>query len=111
MSVSPPTSSLGALQHRDGEFSGFTRKHGCKSLVWFEAHDDIEIAIQREKLIKRWRRAWKIELVETRNPEWVDLVPALLGEERFPWETEAEFLIALEPDAIGLFPKKDDWRL
>jgi putative endonuclease len=96
-----------AQQHRDGEIGGFTRQHGCKSLVWFETHDDIEAAIRREKLIKRWRRSWKITLVETRNPEWVDLLPGLLGEERLPWETLAEFQIALEPDAGGLFPRNE----
>ena len=98
-----------AQQHRDGECAGFTRRHGCKSLVWFEPHDDIEAAIHREKLIKRWRRAWKIALVETHNPEWADLTPALRGAERFPWETVAEFQVALEPDAIGLFAKEDGW--
>jgi putative endonuclease len=94
-------------QHRDGEIGGFTRQHGCKSLVWFETHDNIEAAIRREKLIKRWRRSWKITLVEAQNPEWVDLLPGLLGEERLPWETMAEFEIALEQDAVGLFPRKD----
>ena len=96
-----------AQQHCDGEIGGFTRQHGCKSLVWFEFHNDIEAAIRREKLIKRWRRAWKIALVEERNPEWADLAPALLGEERFPWETMAEFEVALEPEAIGLFERND----
>lgn len=98
-----------AQQHRDGEIAGFTRRHGCKLLVWFEVHDDIEAAIRREKLIKRWRRAWKIALIEARNPEWADLAPALLGEERFPWETMAEFQIALEPEAIGLFRRDEGW--
>jgi putative endonuclease len=98
-----------AWQHREGEFGGFTRKHGCKHLVWFESHDHIEAAIHREKLIKRWLRAWKIALVEARNPEWADLEPALRGAERFPWETMAEFQVALEPDAVGLFASDDDW--
>jgi putative endonuclease len=101
--------STRAQQHRDGEIGGFTRQHGCKSLVWFESHDDIETAIHREKLIKRWRRAWKIALVEEQNPEWADLAPALLGEERFPWETMAAFQVALEPDAVGLFKPDDGW--
>jgi len=96
-----------AQQHRDGEIAGFTRQHGCKSLVWFETHEDIAAALHREKLIKRWRRSWKITLVETLNPEWVDLVPGLLGEDRLPWETMAEFQMALEPDAVGLFPRKE----
>jgi len=96
-----------AQQHRDGEIAGFARQHGCRSLVWFETHEDIAAAIHREKLIKRWRRSWKITLVETLNPEWVDLVPGLMGEERLPWETMAEFQVALEPDAIGLFPREE----
>ena len=93
-----------AQQHRDGEIAGFTRLHACKSLVWFESHGDVETAIHREKLIKRWRRDWKITLVEARNPEWADLASALLGAERFPWETMAEFRAASEPDAIGAVP-------
>jgi len=78
-----------ATQHRNDETPGFTRRHGCNRLVWFEIHTDIEAAIHREKLIKRWHRAWKFELVEARNPEWVDLLPALLGEAEFPWPEPA----------------------
>jgi len=72
-------------QHREHLLPGFTNRHGCTRLVWFEVHTDIEGAIQREKLIKRWRREWKFELVEARNPEWVDLYPALIGEADYPW--------------------------
>ena len=61
-------------QHRDGHFSQFTRKYGIKTLVWFEVHSDIRAAIAREKTIKRWRRAWKIALIEAANPTWRDLV-------------------------------------
>lgn len=78
-----------ASQHRTGETRGFTHRHGCCHLVWFEIHTDIEAAIHREKLIKRWHRAWKFELVEARNPEWIDLLPALLGEADFPWPEPA----------------------
>ncbi|WP_425999489.1 GIY-YIG nuclease family protein [Caulobacter sp. DWR1-3-2b1] len=78
-----------ATQHRDGATQGFTRRYGCRNLVWFEIHTDIEAAIRREKLIKRWRRLWKFELVEARNPEWIDLLPALLGETEFPWPEPA----------------------
>jgi putative endonuclease len=52
---------------------GFTRQYGVKTLVYAETHDDIEIAISREKRIKRWRRAWKFELIEADNPDWRDL--------------------------------------
>lgn len=51
-------------QHRKGQVDGFTRKHGLKRVVWYEPFDDIEQAILREKRIKRWRRAWKIQLIE-----------------------------------------------
>ncbi|WP_233349153.1 GIY-YIG nuclease family protein [Hyphomonas sp. CACIAM 19H1] len=46
-------------QHREDVLPGFSRKYGCKQLVWFEVHDDIEAAIRKEKQIKRWRGAWK----------------------------------------------------
>ena len=52
---------------------GFTRDHGVKMLVWFEAHATMEQAILREKRIKKWRRAWKLELIERANLGWRDL--------------------------------------
>lgn len=61
------------VEHRDGLVAGFTKRHGVKTLVYFEEHDDIDQAILREKRLKRWRRAWKIELIESRNPDWRDL--------------------------------------
>ncbi|MEM6856887.1 MAG: GIY-YIG nuclease family protein [Pseudomonadota bacterium] len=64
-------------QHRDGAFSGFTQQHGVKRLLWFEHHDSMEAAIQREKRIKKWRRAWKLELIEASNPQWRDLAEQL----------------------------------
>ena len=65
---------LGRLhQHREGLIPGFTRKYGVKSLVWFEQHATMEHAIQREKRVKKWNRAWKIELIEQANPGWRDL--------------------------------------
>ncbi|QYJ00912.1 GIY-YIG nuclease family protein [Thalassovita mediterranea] len=64
-------------QHRHGYFAGFSRKYGCTQLVWFETHDDIKEAIAREKRIKRWKRAWKLELIETGNPDWRDLYSEL----------------------------------
>ena len=64
-------------QHRHGYSAGFSRKHGCTQLVWFETHDDINEVIAREKRIKRWKRAWKLELIETGNPDWRDLYSEL----------------------------------
>jgi putative endonuclease len=73
-------------QHRTGAFSGFTADHGVTRLMWFEIHDDIEAAIVREKRIKGWRRDWKIELIESSNPDWNDLAVGVLGFEPLPCE-------------------------
>ncbi|MCR9058415.1 MAG: GIY-YIG nuclease family protein [Rhodobacteraceae bacterium] len=60
-------------EHREGRGSAFTAKYGVHRLVYFEIHEEIEQAIKREKQIKRWKRAWKISLIEERNPNWDDL--------------------------------------
>jgi putative endonuclease len=60
-------------QHRDGLADGFTKRYGCKLLVWFELADTMEAAILREKQIKAGSRAKKLALIETTNPEWRDL--------------------------------------
>ncbi len=60
-------------EHREGIVEGFTKKYGAKLLVYAEYYDKIEDAILREKQIKKWRRAWKIELIEKNNPQWKDL--------------------------------------
>lgn len=60
-------------KHREGTFDGFTKQYGVHRLVWFETHDDMEAAILREKRIKKWRRAWKLELIKEANPQWKDL--------------------------------------
>lgn len=62
-------------QHRAGEIEGFTKRYGVKRLVWFEVHDNIVDAIQREKSLKKYRREWKINLIERDNPDWDDLFP------------------------------------
>ena len=62
-----------AQEHREGLISGFTKRYGVKILVYFEVHYDIHEAILREKRIKRWQRAWKLKLIEDKNPEWRDL--------------------------------------
>jgi putative endonuclease len=64
-------------QHKEGITDGFTRKHGCKILVWFEQFDDIERAIQREKQMKEWKRLWKLRVIEEMNPDWHDLYEGL----------------------------------
>jgi putative endonuclease len=56
-----------------GTVEGFTKKYGVHALVYFEVHDEIYEAIQREKRLKKWNRAWKVRLIEDMNPEWKDL--------------------------------------
>jgi putative endonuclease len=60
-------------EHREGVLPGFTKRYGVKTLVWYEAFGDIRDAIQREKTIKKYPRAWKLNLIEGVNPEWRDL--------------------------------------
>jgi putative endonuclease len=62
-----------AWQHREGAGAGFTKRYGCKLLVWYEWHDDIELAILREKQIKAGSRKRKLALIEAFNPTWRDL--------------------------------------
>jgi putative endonuclease len=62
-----------AFEHREGLLSGFTKRYDVKLLVYVEAFDDIRAAIQREKNLKKWPRAWKIALIEESNPDWRDL--------------------------------------
>src|SRR4051812_44967881 len=63
--------------HRTDAVAGFSRRYAIHRLVYFEQFDQIELAIEREKRLKRWNRAWKIELIEEANPNWIDLFPAL----------------------------------
>jgi putative endonuclease len=64
-------------EHRDGVVDGFTKRYGLKRLVYAERHDDICSAIQREKTMKHWPRAWKVRLILTDNPDWDDLYDRL----------------------------------
>ena len=60
-------------EHKNGIIEGFTKKYKTKRLVYFEETTDVQGAITREKRIKKWRRSWKIELIEENNPQWRDL--------------------------------------
>ncbi len=60
-------------EHKQGFVEGFTKKYQVKRLVYYETYTDRESAFLREKRIKKWRRAWKIRLIEEENPEWRDL--------------------------------------
>ena len=66
-------------QHRERKAKGFTARYGVDTLVWFEVHEVVTEAIRREKALKRWNRPWKMELIERRNPRWLDLYPFVLG--------------------------------
>jgi putative endonuclease len=66
-----------AHQHRNGLIDGFTRNYGCKMLVWYEAHDDIQDARARERQMKKWNRRWKLRVIEEMNPGWDDLFESL----------------------------------
>ena len=65
-------------EHREGVVQGFSKTHGLKLLVYYEEYDDIRLAIQREKTMKHWPRAWKVRLINGFNREWDDLYPSLI---------------------------------
>jgi len=65
-------------EHKSKAVPGFTSRHGVDQLVWFEQSDSIDAAIVREKQIKEWKRAWKIELIEKSNPYWNDLYSTIV---------------------------------
>jgi putative endonuclease len=65
-------------EHREGLIEGFTKRYGLKRLVYVERYDDIETAIQREKNMKHWSRAWKVGLLLASNPYWDDLYERIM---------------------------------
>jgi len=67
-----------AWEHREGAAEGFTKRYGLKRLVYVERHDEITDAIHREKRMKSWPCAWKINLIREANPNWNDLYQTLL---------------------------------
>ena len=66
-----------SYEHRTKAIDGSTTRYGVDKLVWFEVYDDAATAIVREKELKKWRRDWKIRLIEEQNPGWVDLYPGI----------------------------------
>ena len=70
-------------QHREGVVEGFSQSYEVKNLVWYEMHATMESAILREKALKKWKRAWKLQLIEERNPDWIDFWPEINGEVEF----------------------------
>ena len=65
-------------QHKEGVADGFTKKYGCKTLVWYVVFDRVDAAIHREKQMKEWQRAWKLRVIEEMNPDWDDLFETLV---------------------------------
>jgi putative endonuclease len=65
-------------EHQTGAVAGFTKRYGVKTLVWYEPHESREGAFQRERQLKKWNRAWKLKLIEVRNPDWRDLTGELI---------------------------------
>lgn len=68
------------VEHREGLIPGFTKTYSVKHLVYYEMHRTMDEAIRREKRLKDWRRAWKVRLIETMNPEWCNLFDPETGE-------------------------------
>ena len=66
-------------QHKNDFVPGFTHEYSIHTLVWFEQHATMESAISREKAIKKWKRDWKVGLIQKQNPQWRDLYPQVLG--------------------------------
>lgn len=66
-----------AWEHRNGFVAGFTKRYGCKLLVWYEVHEDLQEARLRELQMKKWKRQWKLSEIERMNPDWRDLYPRL----------------------------------
>ena len=65
-------------EHKNSVVEGFTKNYGIKNLVYYEIYDDAEVAILREKKLKKWRRQWKVELIEAKNPQWLDLYDTIV---------------------------------
>jgi len=64
-------------EHKSKVVAGFSKRYSVDKLVWFEIYDDPVTAIEREKELKKWRREWKIRLIEEKNPQWIDLYPQI----------------------------------
>ena len=65
-------------EHKNDVVEGFTRRYGVHQLVWYELHETMESAIEREKTLKNWKREWKLELIENSNPIWQDLYETIV---------------------------------
>jgi len=66
-------------EHKNKQVKGFTEKYGVAMLVYYEETNDVRVALQREKTLKKWKRVWKLALIEKENPEWEDLYKKMTG--------------------------------
>ena len=64
-------------QHKQGHFEGYSKDNGCHLLVWYEFHEDLQNARRRETQMKKWKRDWKLKLIDDLIPEWADLYASL----------------------------------
>jgi putative endonuclease len=103
-------------QHDQGLLEGFTKRYGVKQLVYFEFHETMELAIRREKQLKEWKRAWKVRLIETMNPQWCNLFDPRTGdiaEGRPIWRARSSDVEQVET-CVGPGLRRDDgwcvWR-
>ena len=65
-------------EHKNNMVEGFTKRYGVHQLVWYEVHEGMESAIEREKQLKEWKQKWKLELIESINPSWEDLYQTII---------------------------------
>ncbi len=65
-------------QHKNNVVKGFTERYSVHQLVWYELHETMESAIRKEKMLKNWKRVWKLELIERSNPNWQDLYGTII---------------------------------
>ena len=65
-------------EHKTNVVEGFTKKYGVHTLVWYEIHETMDSAIYKEKALKKWRRKWKTDLIESFNPDWHDLYETII---------------------------------
>ena len=68
-----------AYDHKSDVIQGFTEKYGVHNLVYYESYTDVRDALTREKRLKKWKRQWKINLIETKNPDWIDLYEQIIS--------------------------------
>ena len=65
-------------EHKNNVVEGFTKRYSVHQLVWYELHENMDSAINREKQLKEWKRQWKLRLIEDTNPNWQDLYPVII---------------------------------